>query len=220
MKAAPERLYLRSLPERVWHGIHTLSFLGLILSGINLRFPADLPLLGLKNAVALHNVCAKVLLADYALWLVYVLLSRRLKFLLPGRRDLARGLLKQGKYYLRGVLRGDAPPFPATGKDKFNPLQKWTYLAVMAGLVPLLIVSGIGLVMPERVNELTGDRVHLVALVHRFLAYLATAFVIAHVYLAVTAPSIRSTFGSMVTGWVEAGSFFGHKKAQEDSEGN
>ena len=47
------------------------------------------------------------------------------------------------------MFKGEKHPFPVTEERKFNPLQKLTYVLAMYVAFPLLIISGIGLLLPE-----------------------------------------------------------------------
>ena len=65
------------------------------------------------------------------------------------RENFISDLIKQLKYYSLGMFKGEKHPFPVTEESKFNPLQKLTYVLAMYLAVPLLIISGIGLLLPE-----------------------------------------------------------------------
>ena len=57
---------------------------------------------------------------------------------------------KQARFYLYGIMKGEPHPFAATTTDKFNPLQQLaSYLGVMFGLVPLLLITGVLCLYPE-----------------------------------------------------------------------
>ena len=55
------------------------------------------------------------------------------------------------------MFKGEKHPFPVTEERKFNPLQKVTYVLAMYVAIPLLIISGIGLLFPEiTINKFFG----------------------------------------------------------------
>jgi thiosulfate reductase cytochrome b subunit len=65
------------------------------------------------------------------------------------RKNFFSDLGKQLRYYSYGMFRGEKHPFPVTMDRKFNPLQKLTYTLIMYAGLPLIIISGIGLMFPE-----------------------------------------------------------------------
>lgn len=210
MSATVKRLYLHPPLERFWHAIHTLCILLLILTGINLRFP-QVHIFGLRIAVNLHNVLGQILTVDFIFWVPYLVITGRYKYYVPRRsRDLVGGLIRQARFYGLDVFRGGSHPFEVTEEHKFNPLQKWAYVGVMFGMVPLLVITGIGLMMPERLDGMTGGYAHLVALVHRLMAYFSAAFVASHIYMATMGYTPFDAFKSMVTGWALEASHEGH----------
>jgi thiosulfate reductase cytochrome b subunit len=195
------RLYLHPPLERIWHAVHTICILALIVSGVFLRWPE----LGGQNyriPVLIHNHFGALLIVDYVLWVFYLFASGRLTHYLPRGRDLLGGLVAQGLFYGLEVFRGGSHPYEVTEKEKFNPLQKWAYIAVMFGLVPLLCLSGLVLLLPGSFPGLIA-RVGLgvISTFHAALAFLATAFLINHVYMATMGSSPLEAFRSMVTGW-------------------
>ncbi|MHC4781127.1 MAG: cytochrome b/b6 domain-containing protein [Planctomycetota bacterium] len=197
-------IYVRTVPERLWHVLHGVSVLGLIFSGAALGFPDVAPILGPDGASGLHSACAKLLLFDFILWLIYVLATRRIRFFLPRRRDLLDGIAAQGRHYLGGFLKKDQPPFPVSKKEKFNPLQKWAYLLVMGALVPLLIATGIALIGADQTGASGAGTAGFAVSAHRLLAAASLFFLLVHVALAFVARSARDSFRSLLTGYVRA----------------
>lgn len=199
-----KRLYLHPPLERIWHGVHTLGILVLCLTGAHIHWPGAFPLFGrLETAMVIHNVFGILVTVDFALWFPYVLLAGRIKHYIPRRRDLIAGTLKQAKFYGFDIFRGGGHPFEVTEDQKFNPMQKWAYIGVMFGLVPSLIATGIGLLLPsvsaEMLAPLGGIRV--LAIAHTLLAFSAAAFVASHLYMATMGYTPLDAFKSMVTGW-------------------
>jgi len=198
------RLYLHPPLERLWHGLHTLLILALIASGIFLRWPE----LGVfKNyfvPVHIHNICGILLVADYAFWIFYLLFSGRFSHYVPRQRDLLSGLVAQAFFYGLGIFKGEPHPFHASEDEKFNPLQKYAYIAIMFALVPLLCVSGVILMFPGLFAPLLAKIGGLAVLsrVHAGLAFGAAAFLVSHVYMASMGSTVLDAFVSMVTGWV------------------
>src|SRR6185369_5173965 len=61
----------------------------------------------------------------------------------PNTYDLTRGLFKQVVFYFFAYFFGAPNPHHATPENKFNPLQKSAYLAIMFVLVPFVSLTGI-----------------------------------------------------------------------------
>ncbi len=214
------RLYLHPPFERLWHAVHTLGILLLCFTGAHIHWPESFPLFGsLKTAITVHNVTGAVVAVDFALWIPYILIFKRFKHYLPRSRDFVGGLIKQAKFYGLDVFRGGEHPFEVTEEQKFNPLQKWAYIGVMFGLVPLLILSGLLLLFPLPLQDVLAavGGMKIVALVHTALAFAAAAFVASHIYMASMGYTVLDAFKSMVTGWALEASHEDHGEAGPDA---
>ena len=103
-----------SLPVaiRVWHWIHGLAVILLIMTGIQLRLPDVMPIFAsFLNAVNLHNLTAVIVILDYLFWISYHLWRKEFKerfFISPGNffRDTAQML----HYYGYLIFVGGAYP--------------------------------------------------------------------------------------------------------------
>jgi thiosulfate reductase cytochrome b subunit len=200
-----EREVLNPLALRIWHGVHGVGILLLILTGIQLRFPDIFDLFGtLKRAIDLHNLIGFILLADYIVWFVYYAARRELiRQYLPTLRDLLEGTSHQASYYFYRMFLGDPAPFEPTAKEKFNSLQKVTYFAVMLFLLPLQILTGILLWNIEKFLPLIAavGGVRLVDTFHVILAYIFAAFLLMHIYLATLGHTFFSHFKAIILGY-------------------
>lgn len=187
------RLYLYSAAVRGWHWSNALLFVLLLLSGIGGHFSVG-PV-GLW--VALHTLCGYVLIVA---WLGYLLIN-----LLTGNgrhyRVRWRGLLarcvRQARYYLFGIMKGEAHPFVADAQSKFNPLQQLAYLAIMYALLPLLIVSGLLCLYPQVIAGYGP----LMLTLHLALALVGLLFLCAHIYLCTLGDTPGQIFRSMLDGY-------------------
>ena len=201
---AVKRLYLHPPIERVWHAVHTLGILMLCVTGAHIHWPEGFPLFGsLETAMTVHNVFGVAVVVDFALWIPYILVTRLFKHYLPLKRDFVGGIIKQATYYGLDIFRNGHHPFDVTEEQKFNPLQKWAYIGVMFGMVPLLIVTGVLLLVPMTfaglIEGIGGMRI--VAVAHTALAFAAAAFVASHLYMATMGYTVFDAYKSMVTGW-------------------
>jgi thiosulfate reductase cytochrome b subunit len=198
-----ERFYMNTLIDRVWHAAHALGILMLVLSGFNIHYAESFNVLGsMERAVRFHNVVGVVVCIDWGIWLLYNFFSSRFRFYLPGRDELPAGVLKQVNFYLRGILRGEERPFPATPERKFNPLQKWAYLGVMFIVVPFQIATGIIMLWAvTNAERLAENKMFFLSVSHTVAAFFSAIFVIAHIYLATTGKKPTTYFKLMITGW-------------------
>jgi thiosulfate reductase cytochrome b subunit len=161
----PQGELLHPLAIRIWHWIHALAIVLLVLTGIQLRFPDIITWFGtLKRAVNIHNIFGFMVLFDYALWFGFYAITRTLiKQYIPSPQDFTIGMPTQSAYYFGRIFFGDPAPFEPTPEAKFNSLQKTTYFGIMFVLVPLQIVTGVLLWNLERfqpvIEALGGVRV-------------------------------------------------------------
>src|SRR5512138_1861110 len=144
-----DKIYLTATPIRIWHWVNALCIVTLCATGAQIRFPEYVDLFGTyKAAIRLHNTAGIVASLSFVLWLAYYLVFARtlLKIYLPTVDDLLHGLVRQAKFYFWDYFFGGTPnPHTTTPLNKFNPLQKTAYAVLMLALVPLIIVSGLGL---------------------------------------------------------------------------
>ena len=205
------RIYLHPLLERIWHGIHALSILMLILSGAQIHWPEWVHIFGgWQNAISVHNFFGLVVVGDFFLWLIYNLVSRRITHYLPNREDIPKGIIVQVRFYVYGIFKHEPHPHSPSVDEKFNSLQKIVYLLFMFLMMPLLLVSGVlylyplyfcfsdfaAYLYPPFVGGL-----RVIAIIHFIMAAIFTAFFIVHIYLATTGHTILDNFISVITGY-------------------
>jgi len=200
-----DKLYLVTLPERLWHWGNVVLMILLILSGFNIHFARGFNIFGtLPTAITVHNVAGFAVIAGYLFWVVYLILSGRIRYYLPNREDLVGGIWAQAKYYLYGIFTRAHHPFTESVERKFNPLQKWTYLSLMGLLMPLQAVTGVMLYF--FIANWAGFRSEWVTplgILHTTAAFALTAFTISHIYLATTGSTVGAHFSMMLTGYAE-----------------
>ena len=137
-------------------------------------------------------------LVIYALWSLVCGHLRR--DLLPRWRDLhARNLWHTCRDH--AMLR-----FPrGAAAARYNPVQKLTYLFVVVGLIPLMVLSGLAMapafdaVVPWVVDAFGGRQ--SARSVHFVCAALLVAFVVVHVAMVLLCGPLNHT-RSMITGWL------------------
>lgn len=210
------RIYLATKSERAGHWINAVGFVLLALSGFNIHFAKEFNVFGtFTAAVLVHNVVGVIVAINYLLWWVYTLGRGRIRFYIPNRDDMPKGLIKQARYYLVGIFRNDPPPYEEGITRKFNPLQKWTYLGVMTVLLPVQIATGLALLYLITHWSNAGMAIaSRLGVVHTVFAILGTAFLLGHIYLATTGETPWAHFKMMFTGYVE-----GHSLPATDDQG-
>jgi thiosulfate reductase cytochrome b subunit len=120
-----------------------------------------------------------------------------------GRKDFLSNLTKQFNYYSRGMFKGEKHPFPVTEERKFNPLQKLTYVLAMYAAFPLLIISGIGLLLPEiTIKTFFGiSGLILTDILHITMGFLLSIFMVIHIYTCTLGAKPTSLFWGMISGY-------------------
>nr|VFJ92796.1 MAG: Thiosulfate reductase cytochrome b subunit [Candidatus Kentron sp. H]VFJ93885.1 MAG: Thiosulfate reductase cytochrome b subunit [Candidatus Kentron sp. H]VFK00396.1 MAG: Thiosulfate reductase cytochrome b subunit [Candidatus Kentron sp. H] len=200
----PNKVYLATRVDRLWHWVHALGIVLLILTGLQIHFVEKFPIFrSYDQALYWHNIIGLVVVFDWGLWLLYNLLSGRFaRYYRPNRDDLPAGMMRQGMFYGMGIFKGDPHPFPVGETRKFNPLQKWTYLGVMAILVPFQIVTGLYLyAMVTGFIPFHGADALPVSVLHTAASFLVAMFVVSHIYLGTTGHKPWDQFRFMITGY-------------------
>jgi thiosulfate reductase cytochrome b subunit len=165
-----DKVYLQPTPVRIWHWLNAFGIITLTVTGAQIRFPEYVTLFtSYKSVILLHNTAGLVVAASFSLWFFYYgLVARNMrKIYVPTKDDLSVGLIRQAKFYLLTYFLGWPNPHHATPDDKFNPMQKSAYMAIMFVLMPLVALSGILLTNVSPLREvviLVGGLKLLVAL--------------------------------------------------------
>ncbi|TLM68939.1 MAG: cytochrome b [Deltaproteobacteria bacterium] len=202
------KVYLQPTPVRIWHWLNAFGIVTLIVTGAQIRFPEYIQLFsGYKSAILLHNTAGLVVAVSFSLWFFYygVVARNMLKIYVPSKDDLRFGIGRQAKFYLLTYFLGWPNPHHPTPENKFNPMQKSAYLAIMFVLMPLIALTGILLTNVSPLRELViliGGLKILVA-AHFLLACCLCAFLFTHVYLATLGRTPLAYIKPMWTGWEE-----------------
>ncbi len=199
------REYLFTAYERIWHWVMALSVLSLIITGLQIHFPGGLHLLGTARAVATHNFFAVLLALNAFLALFYHLATTAIRQFLPGRHGVAEAVRLQTRYYLRDIFKGLPPPFPRSPERKLNALQQITYLVLLNVLFPMQIISGamIWLVGMSPAFAAAIGGLHVIAPLHNLGSWMFITFLVAHVYLTTTGPTVLAHVRGMIEGYEE-----------------
>jgi thiosulfate reductase cytochrome b subunit len=201
------KIMLYSFYDRLWHWFQALIGVALIVTGFEISYGSHFTILGFDKAVAIHNVAAVLLAANAGLALFYNLASGLLVRYVPGIQDFLHLGLKHAEYYLIGIFRGDPHPFDKTPEKRLLPLQKIAYFGILNFLLPFMIVTGILKTLanydPALIDSLGG--LTILGPLHRFGAWLFLAFLIVHIYMITTGPTLFANLKAMIAGYETAG---------------
>ena len=182
---ATNRIYLYPKWIRLWHSINALMFLLLILTGLSLHYAtAGNSFIPFNTSVAIHNVCAIVLTINYGIFVIGNMFTDNGTYYRKWRKNLWPKLWKQFYFYAIGIFKGDPHPFPVSKKQKFNPLQKISYVFAMYLGMPLLIVSGFLLMFPEKISHTIFNISGLLFydVLHIVVGFVLSMFLLIHLY--------------------------------------
>jgi thiosulfate reductase cytochrome b subunit len=199
------RVRLYTLPIRVWHWVNAFLICFLIITGLQLRVPDAVIFPHYNQAVWLHKYAGFAMVGSFMFWLCYVVGSGsfRKHYLMRGR-DI-RGMVSQSAFYGYGVFRGANNPFRPSSDNKFNPMQKMAYFAVMVLFTPAVLITGVLfsdiLYFVSYINAIGGLRI-LDAL-HVVTAYVFVLYLLVHVYMATLGHNIFAHTKAMVVGYEE-----------------
>ncbi len=202
-----KRIDLHPLPVRVWHWINATSFIVLIVTGVQIRYRELVNIMEFRNAVDIHNDFGFILIGNFFIWLLFYLFSGKIKLYIPelNPKKLIAGSINQAKFYGYGIFMGDPNPHHPMPDDKFNPMQKTAYLAIMVLLIPAQIITGLLLwdvKLFQKWTTLAGG-LKIVDSVHVFLFLFFTSFMFVHIYLATLGHTPFAHIKAMFTGYEE-----------------
>jgi thiosulfate reductase cytochrome b subunit len=196
-----------SLHERIWHWLQAAGMILLILTGFAIHYPDRFGILGsMANAVRCHAWIAFALIVNAFLGIFYHLTAEKYHHFLPQMDDFTGAAVRQARFYLYGIFKGEEHPLETDPRRKLNPLQKITYLALLNILLPFQIITGVMLWGADRWPRLF-DKVGglwVLGPLHTLGAYLFLAFLIGHLYLATTGATAWSLFRAIIYGSPEA----------------
>jgi thiosulfate reductase cytochrome b subunit len=199
-------MYLYPKWLRVWHVLNALLFLVLIVTGLSMQYTDKENtsyVVGFAIAVKWHNFAAMVLTINYIIFVTGNLITKNGRYYNIPRENFLKDLVKQLKYYSWGMFKGEKHPFPVTEEQKFNPLQKASYILAMYIAVPLLIISGIGLLFPEiTITTFFGvSGLILTDILHITMGFFLSIFMVIHIYTCTLGAKPTSLFWGMISGY-------------------
>ena len=199
-------MYLYPKWIRLWHLINAIMFIILIITGLSMQYTDKTNasyVVGFAKAVKWHNFAALILVFNYIFFVTGNLLTNNGKYYRFREKHFFSNLVIQFKYYASGMFKGEKHPFPVTEERKFNPLQKITYVLALYLAMPLLIISGIGLLLPEiTIKTFFGvSGLILTDILHISMGFLLSIFMIIHIYTCTLGHKPTSLFRGIITGY-------------------
>ena len=198
-------MYLYPKWLRAWHWINAILFIVLIITGYSMQYTDKdtAYLVGFARAVKWHNYAALFLTINYIFFVSGNLITKNSRYYKVDEQSFGKDLLLQLRYYSWGMFRGDEHPFPVTIYRKFNPLQKLSYILAMYVALPLLIISGIGLLFPEiTVRSFFGiSGLIYTDILHITMGFFLSIFMVIHIYTCTLGAKPGSLFWGMITGF-------------------
>lgn len=202
-----ERIYLYPRWIRLWHWTNAVFCLFLIVTGFSMQFSnPKVPLMRFDLAVSIHNIVGISLVISYLVFLVGNIYSHNGRYYMIHLRTFVKRLLKQFRYYTHGMFVGAPAPFAITKRNKFNPLQQFSYFVIMYLMVPVIAVSGLALFYPDVIPTIVlgVSGLHLTDLFHIIAGFIISIFLLIHVYFCTIGKTATSNFRSMINGYHES----------------
>ena len=199
-------MYLYPIWVRLWHVVNAILIIILIITGISMQYTDKentIFMVGFARAVKWHNVAAIILTINYIVFVTGNIITENGKYYKIRKRNFFSDLGKQLRYYTLCMFKHERHPFPVTLKRKFNPLQKVSYVLAMYIAIPLIIISGLGLMFPE----VTINMVFVVSgliltdILHITLGFFISIFLIIHIYTCTLGARPTTLFKGIITGF-------------------
>ena len=202
-------MFLYPLWVRLWHIVNAIVILILIYTGIRIFFlsrGSTNLILKEGGVVTWHNMASKILVISYIGFILGNIFTDNGKHYRIRWKTFFKDLSKQIRYNMYGMYRNEKQPFPPTFESKFNPLQKITYIKIMFVALPLLIISGIGLMIPEEniLRLFSRSGLIIIDVLHIILGIVVTLFLLIHIYLATIGYRPSTGLNGIITGYVRS----------------
>ncbi|MFV0370841.1 MAG: cytochrome b/b6 domain-containing protein [Azonexus sp.] len=195
-----ERIYIYKRYERFWHWSQALLIIVMMITGFEVH--GSYHLLGFGQAVHWHTLAAWTLLTIWAFTIFWQFTTGEWRQYLPSLQNIPAMI----RFYAWGIFKGEHSPYRKTAAQKHNPLQRLTYLALLAVISPLIWGSGLFYLFYANWADFGLDKylsLEWVAVAHTLGAFLITAFFFVHVYLTTTGHTVFAHIKAMITGWEE-----------------
>ena len=216
-----KRTYLHPLPLRVWHWVNAAAVTLLLATGVQLRMVGIPDLPSHSTALLIHRYAGWTMVASCVFWLIWGLASNHLGRHYRLRRGDIEGIFSQTKFYVWSIFKGEENPHRPSPDEKFNPLQKLAYGAVMCIFTPVLVVTGLLFsdILLVRKYILAWNIVKLLDAIHVIGAYLFILYLVVHVYMATLGRTPLSHIKAMIVGYEEEHDALPYVECSREQEG-
>ncbi len=177
------RVIMYSGFERFWHWALAVLILILLLTGFNIH--GTYHIVSFEQAVNIHIITSWLLMGLLVFTLFWHMVTGEWKQYIPSSTNKLMAMMK---YYALDIFLGGGHPHHKTRQSKLNPMQRMAYLSLHIAITPVTWISGLlYLYYPYWDNIGIGSwSLGMVAFVHTAAAFAMLAFLIVHLYLALT----------------------------------
>ena len=186
--------------ERFWHWAQAALIIVLLFSGFEIH--GSYRILGFEDAVSVHRTTAWSLVTLWVFAIFWHFTTGEWRQYIPTLNKVDAMV----KYYLLGIFIRAPHPFRTTVLRKHNPLQRLAYLAMWVFISPVIWLSGWAYIFYAQWDDWGLDKylsLEDVAFIHTTGAFMMLVFLIAHLYLITTGPTVWTHMKAMITGWEE-----------------
>ncbi|XPV77878.1 MAG: cytochrome b/b6 domain-containing protein [Desulfovibrio sp.] len=192
------RVYLYTRYERFWHWLQAILIIVLLTTGFEIH--GSFSWLGFKLANEIHNVAGLSWLVLFVFFVFWLFTTGQWKQYIPTTKKLFDVI----RYYTSGIFKGEPHPVQKRPEAKHNPLQRLTYLALAALILPIQMLTGLMYYLYNDWKALGIDGIislDVLAAIHTLCAFALLSFFIIHIYMTTTGHSLTAHIKAMFTGW-------------------
>jgi len=199
--------YLHPLPLRIWHWLNAFIVIMLLATGLYLRLKGIAALKPHDPVLLLHKGMGLAMIIATLLWYIYNISNGNLRHHYGIKSKDLQGVFVQARFYLYSIFSGGENPFKASAADKYNPLQKIAYDAIMFIFLPAQALTGLLFmdIPPLRHYLLSIGLIGILGALHVIFSYLLVIYLIVHLYMATLGETVFSHTKAMITGYEEQG---------------
>ena len=169
--------------ERFWHWALAILVTILLVTGFNIH--GTYQLFSFEQAVNIHIISSWLLMGLLFLAIFWHITTGEWKQYIPSSTNKLMAMMK---YYALDIFLGGGHPHHKTRKAKLNPMQRLAYLSLHIAITPAIWISGLLYLFYPYWDSIgiSNWSLAIVALVHTAAAFAMLAFLIVHLYLALT----------------------------------
>lgn len=194
------KVYIFRAFVRFWHWAQAALIITLLATGFEVH--GSYTLFGFQSAVDVHTIAAWSLIGLWIFAIFWHFATGEWRQYVPTLHRVDEMV----RFYSSGIFKGEDHPYQRTPHLKHNPLQRLTYLFMLVVVGPVIWVSGLlYLFYAQWVGTALSAWFALdwIALFHTAGAFVMLAFLISHLYLITTGPTLGAHLKAMITGWDE-----------------